>query len=515
MKKHINMTNLLIFLPALGACLYWALTLNQPLIDQHSFRQAQTALTALFMQPGLNGFLNYETPVMGSPWAIPFELPLFQWFANGLSKHLPLSFSACGRLLSIIFGIGCVGPALGLLHRFGVKDAGKICFSFLYFSSAIYLYWNRAYMIESTALFFTLTSLYLYTLVRDGAFNQARTLKKQSLVLAGFWLSLSLSLLVKATTGLPILLLIILDLIWQLFKSFREKHESFKSIFYRLIPTALIAFAALLILKGWTLHADAVKSLNPIGIGWTSEALKAWNYGTVDQRLSLELWLGVLIKRMLTPIGAIPFLSLVILSLAQKQNHRQRTLILVSIILALIPLLVFSNLHIIHTYYQMANQIYLLIGISAAFDGFFQPFRPKWQQIVALCAVALFAFGSYNEFKVNYFESSLAQTNDRLEIGKLVKAQTSPVSGILVFGDDWNSEFSFHSQRRSLSLPDGLINTPIQEVLLQNPSSSLGGMKLGAIITKTEILSDKLAEQSCPIKQVKAFGEWKAYICKP
>jgi hypothetical protein len=48
---------------ALLACAFWLGTLQQPLIDHHEFRQTQTALSALFMQPGLDGLLNYQTPV--------------------------------------------------------------------------------------------------------------------------------------------------------------------------------------------------------------------------------------------------------------------------------------------------------------------------------------------------------------------------------------------------------------------------------------------------------------------
>jgi hypothetical protein len=69
---------LLLSAATLFAAAFWFSTLNQPLIDRHEFRQTQTALSALFMQPGLEGLLNYETPVLGAPWSIPFEFPLFQ-----------------------------------------------------------------------------------------------------------------------------------------------------------------------------------------------------------------------------------------------------------------------------------------------------------------------------------------------------------------------------------------------------------------------------------------------------
>ena len=45
---------------------------DQPIIDQHGFRQTQTALAAYWLLHG-GDWLAYETPVLGSPWSIPME----------------------------------------------------------------------------------------------------------------------------------------------------------------------------------------------------------------------------------------------------------------------------------------------------------------------------------------------------------------------------------------------------------------------------------------------------------
>jgi hypothetical protein len=43
----------------------------QPLLERNAFRQTQTALTAYWIGAG-SDFLNYITPVVGYPWAVPF-----------------------------------------------------------------------------------------------------------------------------------------------------------------------------------------------------------------------------------------------------------------------------------------------------------------------------------------------------------------------------------------------------------------------------------------------------------
>src|SRR5262249_8160029 len=52
----------------------WKHTIN----DVHGFRQSQTAITVDYLLKG-GPWVNYETPVLGPPWSIPFEFPLYQW----------------------------------------------------------------------------------------------------------------------------------------------------------------------------------------------------------------------------------------------------------------------------------------------------------------------------------------------------------------------------------------------------------------------------------------------------
>ena len=121
------------------ALIFWLSTLQQPLIDQHEFRQTQTAISALFMGSGLQSLINYETPILGSPWAIPFEFPFYQWIVSLTAKLLPLSLSSCGRLISIAFGLACLWPSWQLMRQFRISRTGQKLFLILVFTSSIYL----------------------------------------------------------------------------------------------------------------------------------------------------------------------------------------------------------------------------------------------------------------------------------------------------------------------------------------------------------------------------------------
>src|SRR4029077_2158710 len=57
-------------------------TLHQPLLEEgRSFRQTETAYPALiYHQQGINLFAP-QLPVLGKPWQVPFEFPVFQALA--------------------------------------------------------------------------------------------------------------------------------------------------------------------------------------------------------------------------------------------------------------------------------------------------------------------------------------------------------------------------------------------------------------------------------------------------
>ena len=78
------------------------------------FRQAQTALSALFIKQENNFSPAYPTPVLGKPWSIPMEFPLYQWTVVVVGKLTGLGLTKSGRAVSI----GCfylMLPAIYLL----------------------------------------------------------------------------------------------------------------------------------------------------------------------------------------------------------------------------------------------------------------------------------------------------------------------------------------------------------------------------------------------------------------
>ena len=491
---------------AVFAGAFWLGTLQQPLIDRHEFRQTQTALSALFMQPGLEGLLNYQTPVVGAPWSIPFEFPLFQWLSHQLASLTGLNLSSSGRLMSVLFGVGCLWPANRLMRRAGLGSSAIAVLILLYCTSSIYVYWNRAFLMESTALFFTLICLDCYSKIR---LQPVATPVRLGLLSSGLALTLTLALVVKATTALPALALMGIDWIWQTKQAARHHQPRLQQL---VVASALAV--AFVLLYSWTHHADALKQLNPIGAQLTSSALKAWNFGQPSQRLQAELWDGVVLQRMLLPMAAIPICGLLTAGIGVSPPPT-RSFLLASLALAFMPLLLFTNLHIVHTYYQASNQLFLLMAVAGSAGTLLDHAgRKPWPQGLVLAALTIIVVANLNSFAADDWPRSQRHSSDKTTIGKLIQKNTAKNSAILVIGDDWSSAFAYHSQRRAFTQPNWPVLNRTAADVLRDPQATLGSYPLGAVVSKQPINASNLAP-TCQPSQQRKIKRWHVVICQP
>ena len=496
---------LLVVTAILLACQYWLGTLNQPLIDDHEFRQTQTALTSLFIEPSLNGILNYETPVLGAPWSIPFEFPLFQLLAAQLEDISGLSLSASGRLLSVLFGLGCIWPATNLMHRHGLGYLAMGIFTILYLTSSIYLYWNRSFLIESAALFFTLASLDCYSQLRN---RHEDVNMYNGIKVSAFAIILSLALLVKVTTALPAMALMTGDWIWKNKTGLTSRRDIKKQI---IVGCSMIF--AFCLMYWWNHHADALKLLNPMGANLTSKATIAWNFGAPSLRLQPELWQGVVVNRMLTPMAALPISAIIAVG-TWVSARTTKLFIIACIYLAISPLLIFTSLHITHPYYQASNQVFLLMAIAGAASSTINlPGKKNIIKLFTIAILAIFTASSLLTFKVNYLAASLKTKSEKTLIGNRIQEATPSNSGILVFGDDWSSAFAYHSKRRAFTLPNWKTGLDSSKIM-KNPSEYIGDMPLGAIVSRDPISNNTLPA-NCAASIDSYIKTWHFYLCKP
>ncbi len=126
--------------------------INNGINDLYGFRQSQTALTAYWLDHEPHG-LAYITPVLGYPWSVPFEYPVYQWIVVLLMKvGVPLVVG--GRIVSFAAFVGCLVPLKVMVRDFNVPNRAFLFVAVVYLACPFYIFWSRTFMIETTALLF-------------------------------------------------------------------------------------------------------------------------------------------------------------------------------------------------------------------------------------------------------------------------------------------------------------------------------------------------------------------------
>ena len=173
--------------------------LNDPILVQHGFRQTHNALVSYyFIQNGFS--FAYEIPNWGEPWSVPHEFPIYQWIVAQFSTVFDMPLTFTGRLVSLIYGLLVAIPVFNILKILKINhEAIYICF-ILIFSAPVFIYWSGTFMIETSALFYSICFIYYAIKIILGNRDSL------SLILLGFFLTLAL--LQKITTAFPALVVV-------------------------------------------------------------------------------------------------------------------------------------------------------------------------------------------------------------------------------------------------------------------------------------------------------------------
>lgn len=462
--------------------------LDRPLFGPHAFRQTQTAISTYYMVRDLGMFLDYTTPVLGKPWPIPMEVPIFQWVVARWVNMTGMDLDPSGRLMSLGFWLACVVPLWSILRSLQMpRLAAAICAALL-FSNPFYLYWGRAFLIESLALFLSLgmVAMALKSLV-------ARSWK---------WLVWSfligcLAALVKVTTWAVAAGTCLLLLAWIVLGAPRD-------LWKRAAVCVIAVLLPVVPAKIWLATADGVKAQNPFArelLLSTSPHQTAWNYGTLEQKFSPATWqqMRVYLETQIFPWipgGALIGLSVLLIAGAIADPRRAWILgIFVAGFLA--GPIVFTNLYFEHNYYWFANAVWLALAAGVALSliheriGKVHPVMAWVIPVVVLMAVAT-GFASWNSI----YLSAIRKFPER----EMVSASwTEPVRkavpedrALLILGHDWSPVTLYYAERKGLAFPLGP-RIPFPGPQLDEALRALDG-ELGGVVITPQML--QAAEQS-------------------
>ncbi len=424
-----------------GATVGWT-SLNLPGCE---FRQTQTAISAFFIQHEHNFSLAYPTPVLGKPWSIPLEFPLYQWAVVWVADGLKMPLTQAGRAVSL----GCFYltlPALyWLLARIGLARSRRLLVLGLVLTCPLYIYYARAFLIETMALLFGAWFLLGYV----------RAVEKRN----GWWLLVASVAgtgcgLVKVTTYFFFLMPAFLWTLWWFWEDWRQPAQvRGRALGGRVLWCALavaIPFSASI---WWVHYTDAIKAHSVAGNFMISSRLTAYNFGT-GVRFSPDLWRQhwqVLVHD-LTSVPVLVGCAL----LAVVFARRWWGLIGLLGLLFLAVQLIFPVLYAWHEYYYVASAFTLMVAFGLAVCGVFESRLPR----VAAWAAALAVYGLQMGGYLGYYYPDQKQiSNGGDNLTRALRAVMAPDEVMVIAGDDWSSIIPYYSQRRAFMIRRSLEQT--------------------------------------------------------
>lgn len=407
---------------------YVAPTLSAPLLEKHAFRQTQTAWTArVFHEDGID-LLHPKLPILGAPFEVPFEFPLYQAVA-ALAMDVGVPEDEALRATSLAF-FALTAVLLWGLVRYVAGPVSGIAAAAAFTFTPMSLVWSRTSMIEYTATAGAVGFAFALVVWRD---------TRRPLFLALGMAAGLAGMLVKPTTAvfwiLPAL-------------AYRPRRQGGPSRRWRLDPWLVVAVAVpLLAAVLWTRHADAIKAASPVTEPLTGWNLRRWNFGWTRQRLDPDVW-WVILKRVGPNLIGLFGLLLVPAAVAAWRSP-QRSFWLAVAGAAVLPVLVFMNLYFVHDYYLVgvSPAIAALVGLGA---GWVWSVGRRRSLVVALPLVALFLVWGTLELGRGYWLRIHGGDDDPqvMPLASEIRAHTRASDLVAIVGLDWSPAVLYYAHRR-------------------------------------------------------------------
>jgi hypothetical protein len=408
---------------------------HNTLFDFHGFRQTQTAIAAEGLLAGDN-FFHYKIPVLGPPWEIPFEFPLYQGLVALLARLFSAPLDQTGRFVSILFYYLCFFPLASILSHLNFRGVQRIPVLALFAVSPLYIFVSRLFLIESMALFLSL--MYL-----DQVFRMVQSEERwQYRYIAGAAVFGVLSALVKVTTFAPFFVLGTFLSGWQFFK---EHNNGFK--IKRAIPVSVFCVVLPIVFaKGWMMFGDQIKKQNPFTVNLMSNTQGEWTYGTLSQRINPRVYIGLL-RAGNYHIGSI-LVGILVLAVYIWLCRRWNWIAAICVVLYIGTIETFFNLHVVHEYYPYSIAIFLVVAVGVLITSILKiPDSKAWIG-VALLILQVGACG--HRYFIRYYPIQSINHPGWPAASAFIDRTTRPQDVIVIVGENWSPEFPYQSHRRAI-----------------------------------------------------------------
>lgn len=401
--------------------------ISAPLLDQHLFRQTQTASTVwLFDRFGYDP-LNYRVPMFGAGnWVL--EFPTYQSIVYGLT--LVTGFHEwTGRVVSILCFVAAAWLLYLLVHKWVGSTRAAVFAVVIFTFLPISVFYFRAFMIDPLAIALTLAALLAAT----------HLFERWSWPIFGAYAAvLLLAALTKPTIvaalGIPLATL-----------GLRTVLGASTPLAGRLSLVGTWTVTAI-VLGLWTRHSDSV---NVASNGMSFSEMRDWYFGSTVRP---ELWttVGQRLLEQATILGLVVVALGLVAIPSVRTRYRPELIGLVAS--APISLAIFANLNIVHDYYQLPYVVTLAVLGGLGADAIMRWVARAVDERAALQAGAGLAVVLVGLWTLSLFQGYFGPNAVQVAIDDAATelAQNTPDERIVVVspGADYNDPILFYQARR-------------------------------------------------------------------
>ena len=469
-NSHSKISYLIVFLFWLivYGTIYLQFEIGSDILGHYHFRQTQVGSVILGFEDNSN-LIGYKHPVLGPPWMVPMEFPLYQFIVARVSDVFGSNIIETGRFINAISV---------LIIALTINSAGKyfklpqllVFFIVLFICLSPHLiYWTFALMIEVFTLMLCILGLYL----------SIRAIESENIFLVVLAMLIMVAAsLSKVTTFIPFALALILYFTgrWLLilknkWKSSEVEFSSFALEYTRNLASFgfITLFPATVL--GWMFvgYSDAIKAQNPLTAFLVSENLKTFTFGKQSDFILSMRYLFTDFRFPGIPslmemfFGKFCIFFLVVGFLGWLRLRKFWVVGAFTILMFLSGPLIFKNLYEVHFYYWVANFAFLSAFIAVGWYSittFIEDYLPentvfknyRWVSLVFV--TILFAYSSIPFYKWYYVKAEPKNAYVKA-VGQAIKDNVNEDGIVLVFGEDWNSAVQFYSDRRLIMIKGG------------------------------------------------------------
>ena len=451
------------------------------------FRQAQTAIISYYIDAQNNFSLLYETPLVGKPWvSILLEVPLYEWCVVELSRASGLPQVLAARTISLACFYLTLPALYLLLGRFGLSPPRRLLALALILVSPVYIFYSRAFLMESMELMSCAWFLLGFVRTMDGR----RWSWLAFTIIAG-----TAAALIKSATFAVWLLPAAgygARLVWREVRAGSGWYALSQTLFWGIACVA-VALGALF---WWISLTDPIKAAHASAYLFTAKNLSWDNWGLLNfaKRFSAETW-SALLDRWREGIMAPWIIALGLVAGLVAFRRFRRSIIGLAAVFFLAQIL-FPLAYAYQDYYFYACTVFLLTALAFVLFGALDSRLPRlccWLMIAVPFAAQL------GDYWTGYRPSQMVKSHGGFPFTEVIRDLAPPGSVIIVAGADWCAIIPYYSQHKALMIRTGLEN---DTKYLNRAFDDLTGESVSALV----LVGDQRGNQSLVNLVAARFG---------